>query len=114
MRKLTSKDILALDKNTYTEYFGNSEFGLSLGREIALKHGYTDSLVRVLEGSSLVFKIGLDYFLKMTPPFYNGPNEAEISAIKIIGNQLSFSIPNILVDDQINNWKYIITKNVKG
>lgn len=76
---------------------------LSLGSELALKHGYKDPLTRIPEGSSLVFKIGTDHFLKITPPFYSGSIEAEIAATKIIGDQLSFSIPNILINDQIEN-----------
>ena len=87
---------------------------LSLGSELALKHGYKDPLTRIPEGSSLVFKIGTDHFLKITPPFYSGSIEAEIAATKIIGDQLSFSIPNILINAQIENWNYVITKNVKG
>lgn len=85
---------------------------MSLGKEIALKHGYKNPLIRITEGSSLVFKIGSEHFLKITPPFYIGSIEAEIAAAKVIGNQLPFSIPHILVNDQIGNWKYVITKNV--
>ena len=114
MQNLTSKDILALDKSTYSAHFENKEFGLSLGSELALKHGYKDPLTRIPEGSSLVFKIGSDHFLKITPPFYSGSIEAEIAATKIIGDQLSFSIPHILINDQIEKWNYVITKNVKG
>ncbi len=114
MQIFTAKDILVLDKTVYSEHFSNPEFGLALGKEIASKHGYNNPLIRVPEGSSLVFKIGSKYFLKITPPFYSGSIEAEISASKIIGNQLSFAIPHILIDDQIDNWKYVITKNVNG
>lgn len=87
MNDFSIKDILSLDKATYSKHFKSAEFGLALGSE---------------------------HFLKITPPFYSGSIEAEIAATKIIGNQLSFSIPNILVNDQIDNWKYVITKNVNG
>lgn len=114
MQNFTPNDILTLDKKTYSEYFENEEFGLSLGKELAIKHGYKNPLIRITEGSSLVFKIGSEYFLKITPPFYSGSTEAEIAAAKVIGNQLPFSIPHILINDQIAEWKYVITKKVNG
>jgi hygromycin-B 7''-O-kinase len=114
MQDYSSTEILEMDKQTFCENFSNPEFGLPLGKEIASKHGYYEPLKRIPEGSSLVFKIGSDYFLKLTPPFYSGSIEAEINATKIIGNQLPLSIPHIVIEDQIRNWKYVITKNVRG
>ena len=114
MQAFSTKDILALDKATYTKHFESTDFGFALATELALKHNFKAPLIRITEGSSLVFKIGTDHYLKITPPFYSGSIEAEIAATKIIGNQLPFSIPNILVNGQIEEWNYLITTNVKG
>ncbi|NOT79777.1 MAG: aminoglycoside phosphotransferase family protein [Bacteriovoracaceae bacterium] len=114
MQAFSAKDILALDKAAYTKHFKSTDFGLALAKELALKHNYNEPLTRITEGSSLVFKIGTEHFLKITPPFYSGSIEAEFAATKTIGNQLPFSIPNILVNDQIEKWNYIITTHVKG
>lgn len=64
MKNFSSSDILGFDKITYSEHFADPDFGLSLGKEVALKHGYIDSLIRIPEGSSLVFKIGSEHFLE--------------------------------------------------
>lgn len=107
-------EILSFNKNIYAEHFKDSDFGVQLASKVARDNGYLDKPVRKPEGSSLVFSLGSDYFLKLTPPFLEDSLEAEISAIKIIGNQLSFPIPQIATLGKIENWEYVITHAVPG
>lgn len=114
IKKFSTKEILSVDKLTYTEHFNTSEFGFSLGQETAHGLGYQDKLIRRPEGSSLVFELGRDHFLKMTPPFFAGSIEAEIAATKLLGPQFPFNTPSIIHEGQIENWKFIVTKKVPG
>src|SRR5690606_34813967 len=64
--------------------------------------------------SSLVYRLGSEYFLKLTPPFFDDSIEAELLAVKVIGKQLPFSIPQITAEGSLGTWKYVISKTVPG
>ena len=114
MKDLNSHWLLKIDKDAYTKQFSNLELGSDLASDIAVGHGYSGYLVRVPEGSSLVFKVGASHFLKMTPPFFEDSIEAEILAAKVIGNQLSFPTPSLVAEGHLGSWKYIISRAVPG
>lgn len=52
--------------------------------------------------------------MKLTPPFFDDSIEAEVLATRVLGKQLPFAIPEILVEGNIGAWKYIISKAVIG
>lgn len=76
MQTFSTKDILSLDKTAYSEHFKNVEFGIALATELALKHNYKDPLTRITEGSSLVFKIGAEHYLKNYSSLLQGFNRS--------------------------------------
>lgn len=106
--------LLNIDKDSYTKQFSRLELGADLAAEIAATHGYTDDLVRIPEGSSLVFKMGSDHFIKLTPPFFEDSIEAELLAAKVIGNQLSIPTPKLVADGRIGTWKYLVCQAIPG
>lgn len=114
MTKLMTNEFFKLDKKLYEDFFKNKEFGFDIATSLAHQHGYNFLLERKIEGSNLVFTLGDEYFLKITPPFFGDSAEAEVGASKAIGDQLSFSIPTILADGIVEGWRYIITKKVLG
>lgn len=114
MKDRNSHWLLNIDKESYTTQFSSLELGVDLALSIAVGHGYTGDLVRVPEGSSLVFKLGSDHFLKMTPPFFEDSIEAELLAAKVIGNQISFPTPSLVAEGTIGSWKYVISRAVPG
>jgi len=114
MADMNPEEILSLDKETYTLHFNDPEFGVQLARQVATQHGFTFTPLRKTEGSSLVFTLGSELFLKITPPFFDDSIEAEIAATKIIADQLPFPIPKIIIEGQIGTWKYIVTQAVPG
>lgn len=114
MTNISTDEILKLDRTSYESYFNESSFGFDLATQIAKCHGYDFLLERKTEGSSLVFALGSDYFLKISPPFFDDSIDAEIKATKAIGAQLPFSIPNIIAEGSVGTWKYIVTKKVPG
>lgn len=114
MNETGSHWLLSIDKDSYTKQFSNLELGVDLASKISVKHGFTDSLVRIPEGSSLVFKLGPDHFLKITPPFFEDSIEAELLAAKVIGNQLSFRVPSLVAEGSVGSWKYVISQAVPG
>jgi Phosphotransferase enzyme family len=114
MADLTPNDVLSLDKKSYQEHFSNSDFGVMLATQLVKDLGFSEPLVRKTEGSSLVFSLGPDYFLKITPPFFGDSIEAEITATKIIGDQLPFPIPKIVRRGKIKDWDYLVSSTVPG
>ncbi len=114
MADLKPNELLNIDKKYYGKLFKESDFGVMLATQVANDHGFSQVPIRKPEGSSLVFSLGSDYFLKLTPPFFEDSLEAEIAATKVIGEQLPFPIPKIVVNGDIKNWKYVITQTVPG
>jgi hypothetical protein len=114
MENRESHRLLIMDQEDYQKQFPDTNLGLDLATKVAVHHGFTDIPVRIPEGSSLVFKLGPENFLKLTPPFYDDSVEAEILATKVIGDQLSFPIPKIVASGSLGSWKYIINKAVPG
>lgn len=90
------------------------DLGTDLATEIAESHGHHEKPIRIPEGSSLVFRLGSEFFLKLTPPFFDGSIEAELLAVKVIGKQLPFPIPQITAEGNLGTWKYVITRAVLG
>jgi len=114
MSDMKPEAILALDKEAYTIHFTNPEFGVQLARQVATQHGFNFVPMRKTEGSSLVFTLGSELLLKITPPFFDDSIEAEIAATKVIADQLPFPIPKIVNEGPIGTWKYIVTQAVPG
>ena len=96
--------LLDLDFETYRKRFAEPNLGADLASQIALEYGYDDQLSRIVQGSSLVFRLGNDKFLKLTPPFFEDSIEAEVLAGKIIGDQLPLPIPRIIADGELGTW----------
>jgi hygromycin-B 7''-O-kinase len=114
MPDMSPLEILKIDKSTYETHFRDGEFGMQLAAEIAQSLLMAETLQRKTEGSSLVFAIGEDAYLKITPPFFEDSMEAEIQATKIIGDRLPFPIPKIVAEGLLEGWHYIVTRRVPG
>lgn len=114
MNEIDSHWLLKIGKDAYTKQFSNLELGADLASKLAVKHGFTNNLVRIPEGSSLVFKMGSGHFLKITPPFYEDSIEAELLAAKVIGSQLPFPTPSLIAEGNLGSWKYVISLAVPG
>jgi hypothetical protein len=84
---LTPEAVLGLDQQAYTLRFKDPEFGLQLAKQLAIQNGYTGIPERRTEGSSLVFMLGPELYLKITPPFFEDSIEAEIAATKAVAHQ---------------------------
>lgn len=105
--------LLKIDEKTYGRNFSDPEFGLGLANQVAQANNITENLIRITEGSSLVFSCG-NRFLKLTPPFYGDSFSAELSATKLIGSQLPFPVPKVLADGAVETWQFLVTESVPG
>jgi len=113
MPDISIDQLFRIDEKTYRQHFRDPEFGLGLATQVARANNIAEKPIRITEGSSLVFSVG-NRFLKLTPPFFGDSFLAELSATRLIGNQLPFPIPTIVVDGAVETWKFLITEAVPG
>ena len=62
MTDLRSHWILKIDEKSYQQKFREIALGADLATQVAKNHGYSQVLKRILEGTSLVFQLGSDFF----------------------------------------------------
>ncbi len=114
MTNSLGREFFELDEPEYSRNFRSPEFGLPVVKHLVSQLSLPGELKRVLEGSSLVFEVGADLFLKLTPPFFLDSFDAELAASELVKGQLEVAIPEILFHGQIENWKYLVSRRVPG
>lgn len=107
-------EILNFSLEEYSKYFEQPEFGINFANEILNSQNLSLIPERITEGSSLVFKLGDELILKITPPFFNDSFETEIKATNYVSKNFSYQVPEIINSGQFENWNYLITKRVRG
>lgn len=106
-------EILEFDFIKYSKYFKDQDFGLNIAREILKINNIDKEPIRITEGSSLVFNIDEELFLKITPSFFYDSFNTELEITKLY-KKFSYEIPDIFKFNSFENWNYLITKKVRG
>lgn len=83
--------------------------------EIREKHGLGGSFSQSTTGSSVVF-LSDEHCIKLHPPlpgFLEG-HRCEAAALRSIGDSLRVPTPQLLVDDALGEWTYLISTRLPG
>lgn len=107
-------EIINISQVDYQKFFFNPDFGLILAKEILKTENINLTLLRVVQGSNLVFELGDNLYLKISPPFYKHAFEAEIQALSYFDSSFDYEIPKIIKHGEFENWRYLISKKVNG
>jgi hygromycin-B 7''-O-kinase len=114
MADIKIEEILGISRSRYSELFRDPRFGLGIAKHLASKHSLPGDISRKTEGSSLVFEVGKELFLKATPPFFADSFDVELAANQLVASRLTVRTPEILFHGEIENWKYLVSKRVPG
>lgn len=100
----------------YRRNFLNDDFGMDLAKHVLSLHKDLPQspLSRVKQGSSLVFGVGNGFFLKLTPAFLLDSFYTEIEVTKLVSKTLRVNHPEIILNGEISDWRYMITRAVPG
>lgn len=105
---------LSLTEAEYSARFRDPTFGADLAAIVAGRHGLAPPLVRKVEGSSLVFRLGDGDWLKLSPPFLADGFEAETAATARVQGRLPALIPEIRLTGALEDWRYLVSAHVPG
>ena len=111
---MSASRILEVQRTEYEQRFLDPEFGLELARAIIPRHPLPTEIRRKTEGSSLIFELGPELFLKIVPPFFTDSFSAELAATTLASGRLSVKIPEIVLTGKIENWNYLVSRRVPG
>jgi len=107
-------DLLTITEPEFSRRFREPTFGLALAEIVRARHRLPEPLIRHVEGSSLVFRIGDGRWLKLTPPFFAEFCDAELRVARAVAGRLPVPVPAIEQSGEIEGWRYIVSAPVPG
>jgi hygromycin-B 7''-O-kinase len=111
---MLTADLLKIQRAEYEQRFRDPEFGLELAHAILPRHALPTEIRRKTEGSSLVFELGPELFLKIVPPFFADSFSAELTATALATGRLRVKTPEIVLHGKLESWDYLVSRRVPG
>jgi hygromycin-B 7''-O-kinase len=106
--------ILHITEADYRRRFSDPSFGADLAEIVAARHGLPQPLVRKVEGSNLVFRLGDGDWLKICPPFFGDAFDAEVAVTQRVQGRLPLPIPELRLTGALEDWRYLVSADVPG
>ena len=78
-------------------------------------HGIpADALMRIGEGTNVIFGAGSSSILKLFPPFWSPLARSEAAVLEYVQGKLGVAIPELLAQGELEGWPYLITTRLSG
>ncbi len=97
----------------YRELFKNNSIWEPAIQWICQKHQLNHRVLRSESGSHIVYRAG-DFWIKLMAPIYQKEMVFEVAGLKSVSGRLSVKTPEIIAQDSIQAWPYVILTDVPG
>ncbi len=84
-------------------------------RVICQRHNlFIDTLLRLGDGTNVVFTAGEDYIIKLFPPYWKREVQADRSVAEFVYGKLCITTPEIRGYGELEGWPYLVMRRLKG
>ncbi len=84
-------------------------------RAICQRHNLpVDTLLRLGDGTNVVFAAGEDYIIKLFPPYWQREVQADRSVAEFVYSKLGINTPEIRVHGELEGWPYLVMSRLQG
>jgi hygromycin-B 7''-O-kinase len=78
-------------------------------------HGIpSDALMRIDEGTNVIFGAGTSHILKLFPPFWRRLARSESAVLEYVHGKLGVATPEVLAQGELEGWPYLVTTRLSG
>jgi hygromycin-B 7''-O-kinase len=103
---------------THTDYDalrGHVDLWPEVMQVICQQHGLaTERLVRLGDGTNIVFTVGENRVIKLYPPYWRRLWEAELTVAEHVFGKLRISTPEIEASGLLDEWPYLVMSRLPG
>jgi hygromycin-B 7''-O-kinase len=82
---------------------------------ICQRHGLSsDTLVRLDDGTNVIFTDGENYIIKLFPPYWRREMQTERMVAEHVYDRLPIMTPHIVAHGELEGWPYLVMSRLKG
>ncbi len=103
------------DEAAYCGRFPGARFGLPAATALAALHGLGgEPIHRVVAGSNLLFRVGVERWIKLAPPFWSASFAMEVEMLTRVIGRLEVATPRLHAHGEFGGWRFGLLSHVRG